>query len=71
MDYSSMNYNVFTKGLNPSEITREPKAEERLKGYVYVIFKFFQPYEDMQSGNKKKDKKLNSGLSERWGFFAG
>ena len=21
MDYSSMNYNVFTKGLNPSEIT--------------------------------------------------
>ena len=71
MDYSSMNYNVFMKGLNPSAITREPKAEERLKGFVYVISKFFQPYEDMQSGNKKKDKKLNSGLGERWGFFAG
>ena len=34
MDYSSMNYNVFMKGLNPSAITREPKAEERLKGFV-------------------------------------
>ena len=63
MDYNQMNYNVFTKGLNPSEITKEPKAEERLKGYVYVISKFFQPYEDMKSGNKKKDQKLNNGLN--------
>ena len=63
MDYNQMNYNVFTKGLNPSEITRQPKAEEKLKGFVYVISKFFQPYEDMKSGNKKKDQKLNNGLN--------
>ena len=63
MDYSNANYSVFTKGLNPPSITKYAKAEEKLKGFVYVISKFFQPFNDYNSGNKKKDKKLNSGLN--------
>ena len=63
MDYTNMNYKVFTTGLNPPSITKEPKAEERLRGFVYVISKFFQPFNDHKSGNKKKDKKLNNGLN--------
>ena len=62
MDYQSMNYDFFSHALKPKSVMDETDKWRKIRSYVYVIRKKFQPYQIAETASERK-KKLNTKLN--------
>ena len=62
MDYKSINYNYFDHAMKPSKVREETANWTKIRSYVYVIRKKFNPYQDVET-EKERKQKLNTKLN--------
>ena len=62
MDYQSMNYDYFEHAMKPKDVREETAQWTKIRSYVYVIRKKFNPYQMAETTQERKQK-LNTKLN--------
>ena len=62
MDYQSINYDYFEHAMKPKDVREETAQWTKIRSYVYVIRKKFNPYQMAETTQERKQK-LNTKLN--------